>query len=93
MFDFGITGYEPRWLIGLDTLSIAHGDRLASLRGGTLRRCWIVWDHAADSWFAEQCLEPVDRLGEGVPSRVIDSKVTENADAPTSAGRARPCLP
>jgi hypothetical protein len=26
---------------------------------------------------AEQCLESVDRLGEGVPSRVIDSKVTK----------------
>ena len=25
----------------------------------------------------EQCLEPVDRLGEGVPSRVIKSEVTE----------------
>ncbi|MBS2549628.1 hypothetical protein KGQ19_22445 [Catenulispora sp. NL8] len=25
----------------------------------------------------EQCSEPVDRLGGGVPSRVIDSKVTE----------------
>ena len=26
---------------------------------------------------AEPCSEPVDRLGEGIPSRVIDSKVTE----------------
>jgi hypothetical protein len=26
---------------------------------------------------AEQCLEPVDRLGEGVPLRVIVSEVTK----------------
>lgn len=45
------------------------------------------------SFRREQCLEPVDRLGGGVPSRVIKSEVTEHADAPTSAGRARPCLP
>jgi hypothetical protein len=52
-----------------------------------------VHDSAIGTTLLEQCLEPVDRLGEGVPSRVIDSKVTEYADAPTSAGRARPCLP
>jgi hypothetical protein len=65
MSDFGIPGYEPRWLSGLTALSRAHGDRLASLRGRTLRHCWIVWDHAADSWFAD-CPILLDFDGEQV---------------------------
>ena len=30
-----------------------------------------------DAAIFEQCLESVDRLGEGVPSRVVDSKATK----------------
>ena len=33
--------------------------------------------HAVMPDAGEQCLEPVDRLGEGVPSRLIKPEVTE----------------
>lgn len=53
MFDFGINGYTPQWLRGLTAVSTAHGERLTTLADRTLRHAWIMWDHSADTWFAD----------------------------------------
>ncbi|WP_268987614.1 hypothetical protein [Salinispora tropica] len=42
MFDFGIAGYRPRWLHGLEAVATPHGRRLAGLAGRTLRHVWLV---------------------------------------------------
>jgi hypothetical protein len=53
MFRFGIQGYRPRWLNGRDSITAAHGPRLAGLAGLTLQRAWLVWDLDADEWFTD----------------------------------------
>jgi hypothetical protein len=53
MFDFGIAGYQPRWLRGLGTLEVAHGERLAGLTGRTLSNAWLVWALDSDRWMPD----------------------------------------
>jgi hypothetical protein len=53
VFNFGIAGYQPQWLQGRDTITAAHGRRLADLTGLTLRHLWLVWDMQADEWFTD----------------------------------------
>jgi hypothetical protein len=50
---FGIEDYEPEWLNGRDSITDAHGRRLARLAGRTLRHIWLLWDRNADEWFAD----------------------------------------
>lgn len=53
MFDFGVEGYEPRWLRSRDAVERAHGPRLRALAGRVLTRTWTVWDLRDDEWFAD----------------------------------------
>lgn len=53
MFDFGIVGYEPRWLHGLEAVVAAHGRRLGALAGRVLQHVWLVWDLDAHEWFPD----------------------------------------
>lgn len=53
VFDFGITGYRPGWLQGLNPIATTHGRRLAGLTGRTLHHVWLVWDLRADEWFSD----------------------------------------
>jgi hypothetical protein len=53
VFDFGIRGYQPRWLCGLEPVAAAHGDRLAELADRMLTHVWVLWDHGTDTWFAD----------------------------------------
>ncbi|MFF4272832.1 hypothetical protein [Streptomyces sp. NPDC001536] len=53
MFDFGVEGYEPRWLRGRGAVVREHGDRLAALAGRPLTRVWMVWDLREDEWFGD----------------------------------------
>jgi hypothetical protein len=53
MFDFGISGYRPRWRVGLSAVRTDHGDRLRALCGRRLTRSWLMWDLADGSWFAD----------------------------------------
>ncbi|WP_226874562.1 hypothetical protein [Microbispora sitophila] len=48
MFDFGIPGYQPRWLSGREEIAAAHGPRLAHLAGRRLTRALMVWDIEED---------------------------------------------
>ena len=50
---FGIEDYEPEWLNGRNSITAAHGRRLAGLTGGTVRHIWLLWDRKADEWFAD----------------------------------------
>ncbi|MEV4720136.1 hypothetical protein AB0J94_23295 [Micromonospora noduli] len=63
MFDFGIDGYQPRWLNGEDSVARHHGGRLARLVGRTLRSPWVVWEAEHDEWFAD-CPVVLDFAGE-----------------------------
>ncbi|WP_020578747.1 hypothetical protein [Actinopolymorpha alba] len=65
MFDFGISGYQPRWLIGLPSISAEHGRRLRSLVGRRLTQTWLVWDLNDDEWFVD-CPALLDFDGERV---------------------------
>lgn len=53
MFDFGITGYRPQWLQGVEAVAATHGRRLAGLAGRTLHHVWLVWDLDVDEWFVD----------------------------------------
>lgn len=53
MFDFGIEGYRPQWLVGRSAIVAAHGNRLRNLIGRRLTRAWLVWDIADNEWFAD----------------------------------------
>ncbi|MEU8404990.1 hypothetical protein AB0C19_02170 [Micromonospora sp. NPDC048842] len=53
VFDFGIAGYQPGWLNGVDEIADRHGDRLQSLVGRRLTYTWLVWDDDHDEWFAD----------------------------------------
>ena len=63
MFDFGIRGYQPRWLNGLRQITEQHGSRLNSLVGRHLTRAWVVWEMSDDQWFAD-CPVVLDFDGE-----------------------------
>ncbi|MFG2334901.1 hypothetical protein ACGFMM_35595 [Streptomyces sp. NPDC048604] len=65
MFDFGIEGYRPDWLVGGRAVEAAHGRRLAGLAGRRLSRLWVVWDLGDDEWFAD-CPVLLDFDGEQV---------------------------
>jgi hypothetical protein len=53
VFDFGIAGYRPRWLQGLNPIATTHGRRLGGLAGRTLHHIWLVWEFSADEWFTD----------------------------------------
>jgi hypothetical protein len=53
VFDFGIIGYRPGWLQGLNPVAATHGRRLTGLVGRTLHHVWLVWDLRADEWFSD----------------------------------------
>lgn len=63
VFDFGIAGYEPCWLNGVDEATGRHGARLRKLVGRRLTGSWVVWDVGDDSWFAD-CPVVLDFAGE-----------------------------
>ncbi|MEU6206839.1 hypothetical protein ABZ814_25005 [Micromonospora musae] len=63
VFDFGITGYQPRWLNGVDEVAERHGRRLGALVGRRLTGAWVVWDADNDEWFAD-CPVVLDFAGE-----------------------------
>lgn len=50
---FGIEGYEPQWHYSARTLAAAHRARFQALIGQRLHDVWLMWDLAADRWFAE----------------------------------------
>ncbi|WP_030486870.1 hypothetical protein [Micromonospora chokoriensis] len=62
-FDFGITGYQPRWLNGVNEVANRHGHRLRGLVGRRLTGTWVVWHTEDDSWFAD-CPMVLDFGGE-----------------------------
>ncbi|MFH8340445.1 hypothetical protein [Streptomyces sp. AM6-12] len=53
MFDFGITGYRPEWLVGRRDVRREHGERLEGLVGRPLTRVSMVWDVEDDEWFPD----------------------------------------
>jgi hypothetical protein len=53
MFDFGLFGYRPRWLSGIDAIASAHAHALGSVVGRTLSSSWLVWDLDDNEWFAD----------------------------------------
>lgn len=63
MFDFGIAGYRPEWLVGGRAVEAAHGRRLRGLVGRRLSGVWVVWDTEDDEWFAD-CPVLLDFEGE-----------------------------
>ncbi|MFG3558328.1 hypothetical protein ACGGAQ_28515 [Micromonospora sp. NPDC047557] len=62
-FDFGIAGYHPSWLSGVDEIANRHRQRLQSLVGRRLTATWLVWDDDRDEWFAD-CPVVLDFAGE-----------------------------
>lgn len=68
VFDFGIAGYEPCWLNGVDEVTGRHGARLRKLVGRRLTGSWVVWDAGDDSWFAD-CPVVLDFAGLGPVGR------------------------
>jgi len=81
------TPYEPQQWVKTSK-GTSNGHTYYELRNQTSGKCIDVTDastadHAPIQQYycngggSEQCLEPVDRLGEGVPSRVIKLEVTE----------------
>lgn len=50
---FGVAGYEPAWLCGIDVIKAAHGPRLQALVGTTMHDIWLLWDHTGDRWFTD----------------------------------------
>ncbi|MGK5517835.1 hypothetical protein ACSNN9_00585 [Micromonospora sp. URMC 107] len=65
MSDFGIVGYRPSWLSGIDAIAHRQGRRLRGLVGRRLTRTWVVWDDDDDEWFAD-CPVVLDFAGERV---------------------------
>jgi hypothetical protein len=63
VFDFGIAGYQPRWLNGVNEVANHHGRRLGGLVGRRLTGTWVVWDADDDEWFAD-CPVVLDFAGE-----------------------------
>ncbi|MGI5519878.1 hypothetical protein ACQEUX_02845 [Micromonospora sp. CA-259024] len=63
VFDFGMAGYQPGWLNGVDEIADRHGHRLQSLVGRRLTSTWLVWDDDRDEWFAD-CPVVLDFAGE-----------------------------
>ncbi|MEU5563508.1 hypothetical protein [Micromonospora musae] len=63
VFDFGITGYQPRWLSGVDVVANRHGRQLRALVGRRLTSAWVVWHADEDEWFAD-CPVVLDFAGE-----------------------------
>ncbi|GHC84256.1 hypothetical protein GCM10007079_26070 [Nocardiopsis terrae] len=53
MFDFGIEGYQPRWLNGCSAVMAAHGRRLRALIGRPLTGVWLVWNRQDGEWFSD----------------------------------------
>ncbi|MFY1616317.1 hypothetical protein [Micromonospora sp. WMMD736] len=63
LFDFGIAGYQPVWLNGVDEIAARHGHRLRSLVGRRLTSSWLVWNDDPDEWFPD-CPVVLDFTGE-----------------------------
>lgn len=88
MFDFGIGGYRPCWLVGA-AVAAAHGDRLRALAGRSLTRAWLVWDVRDDEWFAD-CPVLLDFDGEQVEVnhfKFDELSITWNTVDPTAPVR------
>ncbi|MFE6306401.1 hypothetical protein [Nocardiopsis sp. NPDC057823] len=88
MFDFGIGGYRPRWVVGAAAVG-AYGDRLRALAGRRLTRTWLVWDVEGDEWFAD-CPVLLDFEGEQVEvdhARLDDLSITWNTVDPAAPVR------
>lgn len=84
MFDFGIAGYRPHWLQGLEAVTTAHSHRLAGLAGRTLHHVWLVWDLGSDEWFVD-CPVLLDFGGERVEinhQKTDDLSITFNTIDP-----------
>ena len=61
----GISGFEPAWLAGLDTVWQAYGERLARLVGRKLASVDLVYFAEDGSWYAD-CPVILDFSGERV---------------------------
>jgi hypothetical protein len=87
VFDFGIGGYLPRWLNGVEYIVECHGRRLRDLAGRRLTRTWVVWDLEADEWFAD-CPVVLDFAGERLEinhQKFDDMSITWNSIDPARA--------
>ncbi|MFE9134479.1 hypothetical protein [Streptomyces sp. NPDC007355] len=85
MFDFGIAGYQPAWLVGRSEVARAQGNRLRGLAGRTLTSVWMVWDLRDDEWFCD-CPVLFDFDGEQVEinhHKLDDLSLTWNMIDPT----------
>ncbi|MFD0201064.1 MULTISPECIES: hypothetical protein [Saccharothrix] len=84
-FDYGIDGYEPRWLRGWRVVRAEHGERLRGLVGRVLTRGWLTVDPETDRWFT-QCPVLLDFEGEQVEinhKAAFDVSITWNTVDPT----------
>jgi hypothetical protein len=52
VFDFGMAGYQPRWIRGRGAVVAQRGQRVAGLTGSTLRHVWPTWD-CDDRWVSD----------------------------------------
>ncbi|MDT5024063.1 MAG: hypothetical protein QOE61_489 [Micromonosporaceae bacterium] len=80
-FDFGIGGYQPRWLSGVNEVTNHHGRQLRGLVGRRLTRTWVVWDADGDEWFAD-CPVALDFAGERLEighQKLDDLSITWNS--------------
>ncbi|MEU4771635.1 hypothetical protein [Micromonospora sp. NPDC023644] len=84
VFDFGVAGYRPGWLNGIDEITDRHGRRLRGLVGRRLTRTWVVWDDDDDEWFAD-CPVVLDFAGERV--EVNHPEVRRSVDHVEFGGR------
>ncbi|MFD8492038.1 hypothetical protein [Amycolatopsis sp. NPDC059657] len=79
-YDFGIDGYQPKWLNTVPELTAAHGERLASLTGRTLTNSWLVWEPTWERWFSD-CPVVLDFEGDHVEfnhQKYTDLSITWN---------------
>lgn len=84
-FDYGIEGYEPRWLRGCRVVRTEHGERLRGLVGRVFTRGWVTVDPATDMW-STQCPVLLDVEGEQVEINhkgAFDMSITWNTIDPT----------
>ena len=84
MSDYGIDGYQVRWLSGLATIAAAHDERLQALVGRSLDHAWLAWDLDDDSWW-EVCPVVLDFGGEQVEinhQKFDDLSITWNSVDP-----------
>ncbi|WP_412538710.1 hypothetical protein R8Z50_23000 [Longispora sp. K20-0274] len=53
VFNFGVSGHQPKWLTDLPALRAAHRRRLNDLVGRRLSDTYLMWDREDDAWWAD----------------------------------------